>query len=355
MKITVIGAGHAGTTISAELARKGHSVTLLKTSNKLHNEHFAEIQRTHRIFMEENGNVYDAEVTPSTDLADAIKGSHLLIIYIQTNYHEDLIRKLSEHIEDGQAVLIEPGYLSTCYFLKYCTKNVTIIEAESSPIDCRIVAPGHVKVLFRNVMNPVGVFPHKNKSYAASILNHLGFPFRFTDSVIEAALHNPNLIVHTIGAVFSIPRIEYVMKNGGTYSMYREVFTPHIWNLVTALDAEKIQVLRKLNCQATSYVEACKERNTLDKTQDAEAVFFDYAYNSSPDGPDTPNSRYVTEDIPQGLVLLESLGILLGVETPVCSALISCASALLGIDFRATGRTVDSLSRQSLHRIINEL
>lgn len=38
MNITIAGMGNAGTTIGADLAHKGHNVTLLKTSKKLHND-----------------------------------------------------------------------------------------------------------------------------------------------------------------------------------------------------------------------------------------------------------------------------------------------------------------------------
>ena len=39
MKITIVRARHGGTTIAADLKLKGHTVTLLKTSKGLHNEH----------------------------------------------------------------------------------------------------------------------------------------------------------------------------------------------------------------------------------------------------------------------------------------------------------------------------
>ena len=55
---------------------------------------------------------------------------------------------------------------------------------------------------------------------------------------------------------------------------------------------------------------------------DAKEIFFDYALNSSPKGPNISNSRYIIEDVPQGLVLLESLGQLLNIKTPICTSLI---------------------------------
>lgn len=348
MNITIIGAGHAGTTVAADLAAKGHNVTLLKSSNKLHNDNFEAIKNSGHIIIGENGNRQTVSVNTSTDFEKSIPCSDLIIVFIQTNYHEELIKRMVNCLQDGQTVLMEPGYLSTCFFLKHCHKDITVIEAESSPIDCRIIAPGRVEVFFRNVVNPVSVFPSKNKEKALELLEQLELPFEGLRSVAEAALHNPNLIVHTVGAILSVPRIEYVNKHGGTYSMYREVFTDSVWNLVLALDNEKMDVLEKLGCERLAYVDACKHRNSLDINSDATAVFFDYASNSAPDGPMISNSRYVTEDVPQGLVLLESLGAITSTPTPVCTGLINCASALLNTDFRLNGRTVERLGKEEL-------
>lgn len=354
MRVTIVGCGNAGCTVGADLSLRGHDVTLVKTSNALHQDNFIKIKETGSIILEEGNEQKTAKVAVSTNLGKSIHGREVIILYVQTNYQEKNIRNLSKYLEDGQVVLVEPGYLATAFFLRYCDKDITVVEAESSPIDCRIVEPGHVRVLFRNSCNPIGVYPVANKQYARGKLDLLGFPFEYISNVAEAALHNPNLIVHTIGAIFSIPRIEYVMRNGGSYWMYKEVFSPHVWNLVEALDEEKMNVLEKLGCARLPYVEACKHRNSLDEDRDATEVFFDYANNSSPSGPDVPDSRYITEDVPQGLVLLESLGLAQGTETPVCSGLINCASALLKRDFRAEGRTLDKLGHDNIKAIFED-
>ncbi|HPF87983.1 MAG TPA: NAD/NADP octopine/nopaline dehydrogenase family protein [Candidatus Limiplasma sp.] len=352
MKITIVGTGNGGTTIGADLALKGHQVTLLKTSDKLHNEHFRLLRQTKRTEIEENGSIQTAEFTEvTTDYAQALQGAELVILYVQTNYHKPVIEKLAPYIQDGQCFLLEPGYLSTCYFLQATRKNVTVIEAVSSPIDCRIVAPGKVHVLFRNVMNSFGVYPKAHHEQAIAMLKQLQYPFRLMDNVIEAALHNPNLIVHTIGAIFSIPRIEYTDE---PYWMYKEVFTPHVWNIVESLDKEKMDVLERFGCKRVPYVEACKRRNSEDKAADAKDVFFDYADNFSPKGPNEPDSRFITEDVPQGLVMLEALGLALKIPTPTCTGLINCASAALKRDFRKEGRNLQLLGTSHIRRIFED-
>jgi opine dehydrogenase len=116
-----------------------------------------------------------------------------------------------------------------------------------------------------------------------------------------------------------------------------------------------MDVMEKLGCERLPYVEACKYRNTLDDSRDAKEVFFWYAsMPTRAKGPVTVDSRYISEDVPQGLVLLESLGSMLGVKTPVCTALINIASAALGRDLRLEGRTLERLGEDRLERILTD-
>jgi opine dehydrogenase len=102
----------------------------------------------------------------------------------------------------------------------------TFVECESSTIDCRIVSPGVVRVLFENVRNPIAVFPSNRTEKIAEKLKGFGYNYFCRENIIETALHNPNLIVHTIGGLMSIPRIEY---SKGEYSMYRERCLPQLY------------------------------------------------------------------------------------------------------------------------------
>ena len=71
-------------------------------------------------------------------------------------------------------------------------------------------------------------------------------------------------------------------------------------------------------------------------------------------GPTKVDSRYITEDIPQGLMMLESLGKHLDVKTPVCTSLIEIASAALNRNFRENGRTIESLGAHNAQKIVSD-
>lgn len=351
MKITILGAGNMGCANAADLTLKGHEVTLVKTSNTMHNETIEYVKaHNNQITLWQEGEERTASIHEITGSLDSIPEADLIYITIQTNVHEALIQRIAPLLRDGQAILITPGYFSTAYFLKHCPdKDLTIVEGESSTIDCRINEEGVVRVGFRNVRNPVGVYPIKNLPLVKDKLDSMGFNYVYLNNVIEAALHNPNLIVHTVGAIMSIPRIE---KTKGEYCMYWEVWTPSVYRILEGLDNEKMNVLERFGCERLNYFNACKFRNSLDDSRDAKAVFEEYA--ASPyraKGPVVVDSRYISEDVPQGLVMLEALSAHLGMDAPICTALINIASAALGRDLRAEGRTLERLGEENIRRI----
>ena len=96
-------------------------------------------------------------------------------------------------------------------------------------------------------------------------------------------------------------------------------------------------------------------RNSADASSNALDVFFDYAQNGSPYGPTVPDSRYLTEDVPEGLCLIESLGKYFGIATPTATAIINLANAALNTDFRQTGRTVERLGLKNIERILQDI
>ena len=357
MKIAMLGAGNAGCAVAADLTLKGHEVTLIKTSHAMHDDNFEFLQKNEgKMTLNEFGDIKSANIHKVSRNMSDIEGAEIIIIYIQTNFHEQLIERIAPYLQDDQILLINPGYLSTAHILKHCAdKNLIIAEAESSFIDGRIMEPGYFRVGFRNVRNPIGIYPVARREEAIKKLDQLRERFVYLDSVVEAALHNPNLVVHTVGSVMSIPRIE---KSHGDFCMYHEAYTrdnPSTWKILEALDAEKMNVLEKLGFSRISYVEACKYRNSLDDSIDAKEVFLNYAeMDTRAKGPTKVDSRYISEDVPQGLVMLEALGKSLGVSTPIVSGLIEIAGAALGRDLRAEGRTPEGLGLDNIDKILKD-
>lgn len=356
MKIAILGAGNAGCAVGADLSLKGHQVTLIKTSHAMHDENFNYLlENDGKFVINEFGEISETNIYKVTRDLEEISNNEVVIIYIQTNYHKDLIKKIVKYFKDDQIILVNPGYLSSAYLLEYCDKDIIIAEAQSSFIDGRIMENGYFRVGFRNVRNPIGIYPTRRKEEAIEKLDKLDERFVYLDSIIEAAIHNPNMIVHTVGSVMSIPRIEIAKDD---FCMYHEAYTReniHTWKILEKLDDEKMNVLEKLGFERLSYENACKYRNSLDESIDAKEVFLDYAaMDTRAKGPVKVDSRYISEDVPEGLVMLESLAKVLEVKTPIATSLIEIASAALGRDLRKDGRSVEALGYDNIKKLIED-
>lgn len=340
--VTVIGAGNGGCTIAADLSMKGHEVRLLKTSSTMHNKNFEVIQQQGGIYVERSDKTVFAPISLITrDFKKALQGSDIIYIVTQTLAHESLAPRIAPLFENGMLIMLDPGYGGSLLFAKHShAKDLIFAEGESLPLDCRIISNGKVKVLFENVRNPVGFFPSRLTQEGLDILTNLYRNFTSVTNILEAALHNPNLVVHTIGAIMNVSRIEY---SKGEFWMYREAFTPSIWNLVDMLDQEKMDILDRLGLPKISFLESFKFRTFKDLNEDSNKVFKYYADEGSPKGPTSAKTRYITEDVPIGLGLMHSLGEKTGVKTPICDALITIASALMKEDYWGRSRTLDKL------------
>jgi opine dehydrogenase len=60
-------------------------------------------------------------------------------------------------------------------------------------------------------------------------------------------------------------------------------------------------------------------------------------------GPASMQDRFVTEDVPYGLVLLSTLGQFLDIPTPISDAIINLSGAINRVDYWAQGRGVNEL------------
>ena len=348
MKIAVIGAGNSGCAQTVKLIQNGHKVNLIKTSHSLHDENFEQIVKSGEIIcLDKTDNSREFSVKPSMitrDIESGLNNTEAVMILTQSLQHRDLAKRVGPLLKDGQIVFLIPGNMGSTQFAKYTKgKHVIYVEGESTPYDARIVAPGKVEILFRNVRNAVSFLYKEDEQYLSTVTALFGTHKYLRSNIIESTLHNPNMVVHTIGTIMSASRIEYAK---GEFWMYRESFSPSIWNLIEQLDEEKIRVIKAFNGEnAISYLDACKWRNEEDLSVDSLAVFRNYAATGGPKGPANLNTRYIYEDVPMELCMLERLGKYKGVVTPVASALITIASALKKCDYRTIGYDINEIEQ----------
>ena len=356
MKVAILGAGNSGCAHASKLVQNGHEVVLVKTSTSLHEENFEFMQRIQGILMhdEVNNDSYFAYFEVSRDVVTSIQWADAILILTQSLQHRMLAEKYASYFRKGQIVMIIPGNLGSLWFRKYAPEGVIFVEGESTPYDARLTEPGCVHVLFQNVRNAISVLgvDIDKKQVLKQVDELFGRHKYLRNNVIESAMHNPNLIVHTIGTIMSASRIEMMR---GEFWMYREAFSDSVWNLVRQLDEEKNAVIEEFGGKRLSYLDACKWRNEEDISKDSLEVFRSYAQCGGPKGPANLDTRFIEEDVPMGLGQLELLAERANIQTPIASALITIASSLKGKDYRVIAREHSAVAEYSEDRLIKEL
>ena len=343
MRVAVIGAGNVGMAIAADLSQKGHEVCLIKSSTVRSEAYESLLAEGGRILVKDGGSYSEARIFDVTDNLAEVESAEVVIVTIQSTYHEALYAVLGEHLSGDQTVVVVCSYMSSFYLARRCSEYPNIVETTGPYIEGRIDLkdkPGRVvfKVGCRLTKSPLSVF-HKSRSQICMKKLHTLYNGWSDDyNIVESALLNPNMVLHTVGAVMSMPRIEY---SGGDFCMYREAYSrknESTLNVMLKLDEEKKQVLKRIGCRPVDVFEA---GGFLGNRMES---FYNYSESElRAVSPTSVRSRYITEDVSQGLVLMESIAKHAGVDTPVCTSLIDIASAALGEDFRQQGRTVERL------------
>ena len=342
-KVTIVGCGNAGLIHAAKLTEKGYEVCLLKTSSATNASFFDTIstENGYQVKDTTTNKVFFARPHKITrDVKYAIEFADVIIVMTTTLQHESVAQLIAPYVRDGQIIALCPGYMGSLLFKKYINKDVTYSEWETTAYNGRIMDDSYVKITFYNPRNAISVMPASRSNEVLDIFSKMFDNTQYLrKNILESAIHNPNMMVHTIGMLFSASRIEY---SKGEFWMYREAFTDSVVNVINNFDKQKNEVLKAYGCEPLNYFDAAKWRNEESLAIDAMESFRRFA-DSSNKGPMFLNHRYLLEDVPMGLCLFSSLGRVAGLDTSIADSIATLACALLNKDLIGTGRTIGKM------------
>lgn len=344
MKVTIIGCGNSGLIHAAKIYQKGDNEICLFKSSNTNNEYFDKIaeQKSYEVLdLTDGGNRF--EVKPhivTRDPKTAMDFADIVFVMTTTLQHESVAKIIAPYAHDGQIIILCPGYMGSLIMRKYIKANVIYSEWETTAYNGRIVNNEFVKITFYNPRNAVSTLPACKGEQVLGVFSQLFDNTRYLRrNILESALHNPNMIVHTIGMTMSAARIEY---SKGEFWMYKEAFTDSIVKVINKFDHQKNAILQRFGCNPLNYFDAAKWRNEESLTIDAMQSFRNFAEQSNK-GPMQLRHRYLMEDVPNGLGLFISLGNLAGVDVSIAQSILTLASALLDENFSQRARTIQYL------------
>ena len=357
MRYCVVGAGNGGLAMAGHLGLMGFPTALYnRTAAKL------EAVRWHGGVRIEGAAAGFGRVDLATsDMAEALEGVDLVMVVTPSTAHRELAALMAPHLQDGQIVVLNPGRtggaleFSATLRAKGARGRAIIAEAQTFVYASRATSRHEARIF--SIKNGVALAALPSY-WTPEVLASLepAYPqFKAGGNVLATSMENIGAVFHPALTILNAGWIE---GTGGDFDYYLQGITPSIAKVLERVDEERLAVARALGVRSMSarewlYLSYDSPGGTL-----YEAIGNTEAYRGIK-APATIAHRYVFEDLPMSLVPMASLGAMLGVPTPTIDMVIDLGSLMHGVDYRARGRTVESmglagLSVREIHRIVTE-
>ena len=354
-KLAIIGAGNGGFAMAGDLALAGFEINLYELPRFEHNI----------IPIKEKGGLEITGVAKngfaklsviSTDIRKGTEDCSCIMVVTQALAHEEVARWLAPVVKGGQCIFLFPGSGGSVLFGKIfheqkVDSRVGIAEALTLPYACRKTGPVSINISRMLGVLGLGAFPGKNIDWIFPIFQAI-YPSSFKMSNgLEVGMCNANIILHPAPTLLSLSRIEH---SRGDFYLYKEGFTPSTEKVIDALDIEIAAIFRALGFPSKSSKEIFEKR--YEKPWDEQ---FNIMRKLGSKGPFDVKTRYITEDVPIGMVLISSVGKLLGIPTPTFDSVIHLCGVVNDTDYLSSGRNlsklgIEGMDTETLKRFLKE-
>ena len=348
MDIAVLGGGNGSLAAAVDLTEKGHRVTLWRRDP----EAVASMNaRDREIELKDFRGSRHVQISAITsDLREAVSSVPLIVCPTPATAQADIAERLAKVLTDRQVVFLPPGTFGSYVMFKAMRDagnkaDVSFAETGTLPWLTRKHGPDCIAITTRATRLPTGVLPLRNKAAALATIRAAFPSVEDTGDALSGALMNAGPIIHPPLILMNAGPIEHFER----WDIHNEGTQPAIRRVTDALDAERIAVREALGYGAPHF--PLIEHYTTDQW-----MYGNLAHDKLTDSGDwrerliLTEHRYMTEDVAIGLSFLTSVADWAGVPCPVAKGLLALGSAVCGEDFRATGRTLDSLGLASLDR-----
>jgi opine dehydrogenase len=351
LKIAVLGGGNGSFAAAADFALQGHDVSLWRRDAAQIAAHRAAGSRI--ILRDANGqhNVQLALVT--TDIAEAVRGTELILCPAPAFAQHDIAVRLAPHLTDGQVVFLPPATFGSIVFATAARDAgnhaaLSFAETGTLPWLTRKHGPFEVAITIRAKRLPVGVFPLKAKDHSLDVIGR-AFPgvIEPCGDALSAALMNAGPIIHPPLIVMNAGPIEHFER----WDIHKEGTQASIRRVTDALDAERVAVRKGLGYSGPHFPLAHHYA-----TEGEQWMYGRGSHDRLTDSGDwreriaLTEHRYMREDLHLGLSFLVSVAELAGVATPLAFSFLTIGGAICGKDFLEAGRTLGSLGLGHLDR-----
>lgn len=331
----IIGGGHQGLTMAAHFALNGERVNLW-------NRTLLNIKSVYQTKKIKSSGVVDGIATlnkVSADIDDV--WSDIVMITTPATAHKDIARLIAHKVTDKTTIILNPGRTFGALefkreLLKLGNKSCPkIAETQTIVYTCR-----------RDLSNGVTVFAFKKDVMIAALDNGMVdcivsmLPnciqpyFKPINSYVQTSLGNIGMILHCAPVLMNLGWIESEKVD---FEYYYDGISKSIAGFLEKLDLERLQVGQALGFELETTAEWLKRSYNVQGETLYECISKNKYYRGIY-APKSIKHRYIEEDIPYGLVPLESTAQYLNIATPLTTLVIDLANAIMDKDYRQIGR-----------------
>jgi opine dehydrogenase len=345
VEVAIIGAGIGGLYLVAELGIAGFKLRL----HDIDDSRLLDIRARGGVDLEGEKAGFAPIERATTDLVSAVEAADVIVVVTGGNAQAVVARSLAPLLRNGQVILLIQGNTGGSLIMRQalddagCRAEVDVAEMDNYPYSCWRLSPTRIRPIVRKRWLQIATFPGNRISAVFPRLSPLFPQAVAAPNILYTGFTNANAMLHVANCVANAGRIE----SGDSYKFYAEGVTPAVARLYEAINAERVAVAAALGASVPTLADwfdrvyGVRETTLVDTCQRL-------TYNS--DGPyqatGTPKSldhKFITEDVPTGLVPMSALGAAAEVRTPAIDALIEIVRSMTGGDFAAEGRTLERL------------
>jgi opine dehydrogenase len=342
-KVAVIGAGNGGLAVAGHFALRGHEVRLMDV-NPAALEPIAQAGLIHM-----TGKISGAAEVQSVtaEAGEAVRGADLIMIVVPGPAHGAVAEALAPHVTERHTLVLHPGgaggafeFLAT--FQRVGVKSLPLIaEVESFMYGSKIVSPGHVQIGTVKLHDRIAALPASDTPRVHRLLQDDYPQFVPAKSVLQTSLNHMNAMLHVAGMVMNAGWIETTQ---GGFEFYRDGLSPTVARIIEGVDSERMNVSRALGADATSLRDWIRETYHVEGPSLFETLqTLNATVYKTSKAPESLGSRYLSEDVPTGIVPIAALGEAAGTALPLARSLIQLSSAIHQTDHWRTGRTLEKM------------
>lgn len=343
MQVAILGAGAIAYGNAALLCRDGHDVILWSPSG----------QRTATLAagapLVATGAVtgrFHPRIAASC--ANALADAEAVVVAVPGYAHRRVLEAAAPHLRSEQTVVFSSHMSLAALYLAgllrkrgiatpIATLGTTVTTGRQTASDAVTVGTIRTRV-------DVAVVPESATARGIEVCRALfGDRFAGRSGLLAIALSNVNAQNHLAIALCNLTRMELAESWGQSRHI-----TPAVARLMEALDAERLAIANACRLTVRTIHEHFHLSFDVPMGPLAEMAQALAQRPRDVNGPTTLDSRYVTEEVPFGLVPTIRLAALAGVPTPLHEGGVRLISALYGRDFEAENDILPQLGALSL-------